>query len=123
MKYGEYGRTKNGQIDKYVNIEGKSYKLIVRDNKITQLRWYVEDCGGIVNHSKDAKDLVQAGDLVYYTIKGLEHSTYIDIVSEHTDARTLEKTLRVRIYKLEQLNIKKILTKEQINENIFEVVE
>lgn len=123
MKYGEYGRTKNGQIDKYVNIEGKSYKLIVRDNKITQLRWYVEDCGGIVNHSKDPKDLIQAGDLVYYTIKGLEHSTYIDIVSEHTDARTLEKTLRVRIYKLEQLNIKKILTKEQINENIFEVME
>lgn len=77
----------------------------------------------VVNHSKDPKDLVQAGDLVYYTIKGLEHSTYIDIVSEHTDARTLEKTLRVRIYKLEQLNIKKILTKEQINENIFEVVE
>lgn len=123
MKYGEYGRTKNGQIDKYVNIEGKSYKLIVRDNKITQLRWYVEDCGGIVNHSKNIIDLVQAGDLVYYTIKGLEHSTYIDIVSEHTDARTLENTLIVRMYKLEQLNIKKILTKEQINENIFEVVE
>jgi len=77
----------------------------------------------IVNHSKAPKDLVQAGDLVYYKIKGLEHSTYIDIVAEHTDARTLEKTLRVRIYKLEQLNIKKILTKEQINENIFEVVE
>lgn len=77
----------------------------------------------IVKESEDIKELVQAGDLVYYTIKGLEHSTYIDIVSEHTDARTLEKNLRVRIYKLEQLNIKKILTKEQINENIFKVVE
>ena len=102
---------------------GLRYKLNI--NKQIQCNlingWVHED--KIVNHSKDPKDLVQAGDLVYYTIKGLEHSTYIDIVSEHTDARTLEKTLRVRIYKLEQLNIKKILTKEQINENIFEVVE
>ncbi len=77
----------------------------------------------IVKESENIIDLVQAGDLVYYTIKGLEHWTYIDIVKEHTNVRTLEKTLRIRIYKLEQLNIKKILTKEQINGSFFEVVE
>lgn len=107
-------RTRNGIIFQ-VDEENKNIYM----NEFMNMRGDRD----IVNHSKDLKDLVQAGDLVYYTIKGLEHSTYIDIVSEHTDARTLEKTLRVIIYKLEQLNIKKILTKEQINEDIFEVVE
>lgn len=77
----------------------------------------------IVKKSENIIDLVQAEDLVCYTIKGLEHWTYIDIVKEHTDVRTLEKILRIRMYKLEELNIKKILTKEQINGSFFEVVE
>lgn len=121
-------RTYQGTIARIEDLEF-DIKFRIKDNKPLYVKWK-EDFGGayvqkelIVNHSKDPKDLVQAGDLVYYTIKGLEHSTYVDIVAEHTDARTLEKTLRARMYKLEQLNIKKILTKEQINENIFEVVE
>lgn len=133
IKVGEYVRTKRGiaQIidlvcgqDAYFDTEN-----IFETNDIDFYRNNGIDIYGsifrdlVVKHSKQLIDLVEAGDLVYYTIKGLEHSTYIDIVSEHTDARTLEKKLRVRIYKLEQLNIKKILTKEQINENIFKVVE
>lgn len=116
IKIGEYVRTDKGEIFKVLEIEKGSIRIK------SNYREWIGICR-IVNHSKNIIDLIQAEDLVYYTIKGLEHSTYIDIVSEHTDARTLEKTLRVRIYKLEQLNIKKILTKEQMNENIFEVVE
>ena len=110
MKDKIYVRNVFGDIYKVDDLTDVIYKTDVLYNRI-------------VKHSKQPIDLVESGDLVYYTIKGLEHSTYIDIVSEHTDARTLEKILKVRIYKLEQLNIKKILTKEQINENIFKVVE
>lgn len=119
---GEYGRTKNGHIDKYVNIEGKSYKLIVRDNKLTELRWYVEDCGGIVNHSKNIKDLVQAGDVVIYRIKGFEHYN-IDIVKEYTKVSTLKTELRVGLYSLEQVEIKQILTKEKFESECYKVKE
>ena len=45
----------------------------------------------------------------------------IDIVKEHTDARTLEKTLRVGLLSLEQVNIKQILTKEQFKKESYEV--
>ena len=102
------------------NIFGDIYKIDDTKNFI-----YLGDkfYNRIVKESEDIIDLVQAEDLVYYTIKGLEHWTYIDIVKEHTNVRTLEKTLRIRMYKLEQLNIKKILTKEQINGSFFEVVE
>ena len=100
------------------NIFGDIYK------KSADVMYKTDDLyNRIVKKSENIIDLVQAGDLVYYTIKGLEHWTYIDIVKEHTNVRTLEKTLRIRMYKLEQLNIKKILTKEQINGSFFEVVE
>lgn len=102
------------------NIFGDIYKI----DDVTDVMYRTDFLyNRIVKQSNNIIDLVQAGDLVYYTIKGLEHWTYIDIVKEHTDARTLEKILRIRVYKLEELNIKKILTKEQIKGSFFEVVE
>lgn len=102
------------------NIFGNIYKV----DDVTDVIYKTDFLyNRIVKQSNNIIDLIQSGDIVYYTIKGLEHWTSIGIVKEHTDARTLEKTLRIRMYKLEQLNIKKILTKEQINGSFFEVVE
>ena len=49
--------------------------------------------------------------------------TDIEIVKEHTDARTLKKTLRVGLWSLEQVNIKQILTKEQFEGESYRVEE
>lgn len=109
------------EINEYIrNTFGVIYKV----NSLNDL-YFIEDkfYNRIVKHSKNIKDLVQAEDVIVYTIKGLEHSTYIDIVKEHTDARTLKSKLRVRIYSLEQLNIKQILTKEQFENNSYKVEE
>ena len=42
--------------------------------------------------------------------------TDIEIVKEHIDARTQEKTLRVGLWSLDQVEIKEILTKEKFNQ-------
>ena len=47
----------------------------------------------------------------------------IDIVKEHIDARTLEKSLRVGLWSLEQVNIKQILTKEQFERESYRLEE
>ena len=68
----------------------------------------------IIKHCFDIKDLVQAGDIILYTINC--KIADIEIVKEHIDARTQEKTLRVGLWSLEQVEIKEILTKEQFNQ-------
>ena len=77
------------------------------------------DCN--VKHSSNIKDLIQAGDIVIYTINC--KIADIDIVKEHTDSRTLKKTLRVGLWSLEQVNIKQILTKEQFERESYRVEE
>lgn len=110
IKVGEYVRNVFGYIYKLENLNDYDF---LRD------KFY----NNIVKHSKNIKDLVQAEDVIVYTIKGLEHSTYIDIVKEHTDARTLKSKFRVGMYFLEQLNIKQILTKEQFERESYKVEE
>lgn len=76
----------------------------------------------VVNHSKDPKDLVQAGDVVKYKSKGLR-SIYIAEVRKYTDARSNKELLLVRGYSLENVEILEILTKEQFKQNSYKVVE
>ena len=75
MKDKIYVRNIFGDIYKVDDVTDVMYKTDVLYNRI-------------VKESNNIIDLVQVGDLVYYTIKGLEHWTYIDIVKEHT--QTLE---------------------------------
>ena len=49
--------------------------------------------------------------------------TDIEIVKEHTDSRTLEKSLRVGLWSLEQVNIKQILTKERFESESYRLEE
>ena len=124
LEIGEFVRTKNGIIDKIENYSlGCCVWHCVKGMCIDRCNTIGTHLTDIVKHSKNIKDLVQAEDVIVYTIKGLEHSTYIDIVKEHTDARTLKSKLRVRIYSLEQLNIKQVLTKEQFTRESYKVEE
>lgn len=116
IKENDYFRTTTGEIFKAVaSKDGKVYYAFGEH--------YWVDSIAITDFKENIKDLMQAGDMVLYTIKGLEHSTYIDIVKEYADARTLKSKLRVELYSLEQINIKKILTKEKFESECFKVEE
>ena len=120
IKVGEYVRTRGGGIYKITNIipyyenDKLDYdeQIVEFDQQFSNWKiWQV--ISFIVKHSFDIKDLVQAGDIILYNVNS--KMTDIEIVKEHTDARTQEKTLRVGIWSLEQVKIKEILTKEQFN--------
>jgi CxxC motif-containing protein len=113
IKVGEYIRTPYNQIEKVIRIdeERTDYVGVETDLSYYNLDWLK---ARKVKHSFDIKDLVQAGDIVLYNVNS--KMTDIGIVKEHIDARTQEKTLRVGIWSLEQVEIKEILTKEQFNQ-------
>ena len=124
IKIGEYVRTRKGKITKVIGVEIENY-----DDGTTEIFCETELNPGyldytskdIIKHSSNIKDLVQAGDIVVYTINC--KFADIEIVKEHTDTRTLEKTLRVGLWSLEQVNIKQILTKEKFERESYRVEE
>ena len=126
LKVGRYGRTNLGDIFifAWLEINGKRVenKVILGDGqKITNNFYYFAKGERIVKHSKNIKDLVQAGDIILYNVNS--KMTDIEIVKEHIDARTQEKTLRVGIWSLGQVEIKEILTKEQFDSRKYIVEE
>ena len=129
IKVGEYVRTpQQGFIGKLVEVNKNVlnyYKIDVgreirRINGISDKYIYSRD-GFRLKHSSNIKDLIQVGDIIIYTINC--KFADIEIVKEHTDARTLEKTLRVGLYSLEQVDIKQILTKEKFESESYRLEE
>ena len=129
IKVGEYVRTlEQGYIGKLVEVNKdvlNYYKIDVgkeirRINGMSDNYIYSRDGFGL-KHSKNIKDLIQVGDIIIYTINC--KIADIDIVKEHTDARTLKKTLRVGLWSLEQVNIKQILTKERFESESYRLEE
>jgi hypothetical protein len=129
IKVGEYVRTpQQGFIGKLVGVIKNLfnyYKIdigreIRRINGMSDNYIYSRDGFGL-KHSSNIKDLIQAEDIVIYTINC--KMTDIEIVKEHTDARTLEKSLRVGLYSLEQVDIKQILTKEKFESESYRLEE
>ena len=118
IKVGEYIRTKDGVIAKVTYVDAM---MVDCDRDVFDLdnldmmeipTEYIKEY--IVKHSTNIKDLVQAGDIILYNVNS--KMTDIENVKEHIDARTQEKTLRVGMWSLEQVEIKEILTKEQFNQ-------
>lgn len=121
IKVGDFVRTKEGIIDKVtIDYKGKCNNPNCNYKHIScKCNYYDEE--NIVKHSSNIKDLVQAGDVVIYTINC--KMTDIEIVKEHTDSRTLEKSLRVGLWSLEQVDIKQILTKEKFESESYRLEE
>lgn len=115
IKVGEYVKLRDGEITKVEAINEKTFRC--KFHKV-RCELFIDF---IVNHSKNIKDLVQAGDVVIYTINS--KFADIEIVREYTDARTLKTELRVGLYSLEQVDIKQILTKEQFESESYKVKE
>lgn len=115
IKENDYFRTTTGEIFKAVASKyGKVYYAFGEH--------YWVDSIAITNFKENIKDLIQAGDIVVYKIRGLEHYN-VDIVKEYTEARTLKTELRIGLYSLEQVEIKQILTKEKFGNECFKVEE
>lgn len=125
IKVGEYVRTKIGigrivEIFEYEDGHKDYYtdKCIDDEDKSTTLHKHQ-----ILKHSHNIIDLIKSDDILVYELKGLKNSTHIDIVKEHKDARTSKIKLSVGLYSLEQVFIKKVLTKEQFCANCYEAEE
>ena len=119
IKVNDYIRTPYNTIEKIIKVEeNKDYIGVETDRSYYIFSWLKTH---EVKHSSNIKDLIQAGDIIIYTINC--KIADIDIVKEHTDARTLEKSLRVGLWSLEQVDIKQILTKEQFERESYRVEE
>lgn len=129
IQVGYYVRTNEGIIGKIKRIEfdktDKSLKWYVFDKKRPDLNVIEEvyiNKPYIVQHSKNIKDLIIEEDILRYKLKGLKNE-YITVVKKCYDARSNENWLLINGYKLEQVEILEILTKEQYKENCFKVVQ
>lgn len=126
IEVGEYARTKTGKILKVDIIEKckicpqNEYINIEVINDILFKNIYHQD--DIVNHSKNIKDLIQAGDVVKYKFNNLAH-TDLGEVKNYIDARSRKEFLGIKGFKLEDVDILEILTKENFENNSYKVVE
>ena len=126
IEVGEYIRTKNGEIgvfDRYSSRKENSlYKspfncFIKIRNRKTPLQC-CEDY--IAKHSKQLIELIESGDLIIYRLRGLKHQSE-GFIRIHKDARSGKEKLGIDSYSLEQIEIIKILTHEQIEQNCYKV--
>lgn len=115
IKENDFVRLRDGSITKIEEVNKETFKCKFHRVRCELFIDY------IVKHSSNIKDLIQVGDIIIYTINC--KMADIDIVKEHTDARTLEKLLRVGLWSLEQVNIKQILTKEKFESESYRLEE
>ena len=128
IEIGEYVRTREVYLGKVIAINEQDYNYLVIDTTreirndgfpATYLYLKNED---IVKHSKKIIVLITEGDILRYKLKGLKNE-YITVVKKCYDARSNENWLLINGYKLEQVEILEILTKEQYTKNCFEVMQ
>ena len=122
IEVGEYVRTVSGIIDKVIiDYYGTCNDPNCNCKHIScQKNYYDEE--DIVKHSKTIINLITEGDILKYKLKGLKNE-YMTVIKKYYDARSNENWLLINGYKIEQVEILAILTKEQYTKNCFEVVQ
>lgn len=112
QRFGEYVRTKDGRIGTFNRYSSRPENSIYKSPfncfvKMQGRKTPLQCCRDyILKHSKNIIDLIEAGDIVLYKIKGLEYFN-IAVVEEYTEARTLKKELRVGLYSFSTRTIRK----------------
>lgn len=120
IEVNEYVRTKDGVIDKVIiEYDGKCNNPNCSEKHIScKYNYYNEK--DIVKHRKQLKDLIESGDLIIYRLRGLKHQCK-GFIRIYKDARSGKENLGIDYYSLEQIEIIKILTHEQIEANCYKV--
>lgn len=114
IEVGEYVRTKDGYIGKILKINKSKRECdtyYVTDT--TMASGFYEH---IYKHSKKLIDIIEEGDLCYYKVRGSD-----TIYRSLATVNSLRK-IQLYFYSLEQIEIIKILTYEQIEDNCYKVV-
>lgn len=137
IQVGYYVRTNKGEIRKIIKIDSK---LVIVGHGMQDMEYFCKFNKGeciygetynkliinikeyITKHSQSIIDLIEEGDILRYKLKGLKNE-YITVVKKCYDARSNENWLLINGYKLEQVEILEILTKEQYIKNCFKVVQ
>lgn len=119
FKKTTYARTEDGEIGvikKYEFYDGLAnpylIKLLGNDYECA----YEEK----PKISENLNELIEEGDLLRFKLKGLDHE-YITIVKKYHDARSKEEWLIINGYKLEQVEILGIITREQYKRLEFKI--
>lgn len=101
------------------NVFGDIYKV----DDVTDIMYKTDFLyNRIVKQSNNIIDLVQAGDIVKYKLKGLKRISIAKVIN-YIDARSDKELLLIEGYSLENVEILEILTKEKYNQECSEVVE
>lgn len=120
LEIGEYVRDKNGNIDKIENYSlGCCVWHCVKGMCIDRCNTVGTHLTDIVKHSKNIKELVEAGDVIKYKINSLR--VELGKVEKYTDARSFKEYLGVNGCSLEEVDILEILTKEKFESECFKV--
>lgn len=97
----------------YVRTESGDIFIVDNDRKVVQgIKFLDVQYGRIVKHSKNIKEIVGYKDLLVYEVNGKRHKGFIKEVNKHFE---------IDHWSLEQIKIIKIITREKLLENVFEV--
>lgn len=98
----EYIRTESGDI---FIVDDK--KKVVQGIKFLDVQY-----GKIIKHSKNIKEIIKYRDLLVYEVNGKRHKGFIKEINKHYE---------IDHWSLEQIKIIKIITREKLLGNVFEV--
>lgn len=126
IKVGDYVRLNRNQgINKIIEIEDDfRYSL---ENEIADEYGEITDCickysleDEILNYKTNIIDLIEEGDIVLYKLNNF-NQIKIGRVEKQIDPRSMKEALRVEFYRIDQVKVLKIITKEQFENIGYEV--
>ena len=117
IKTKEYVRTNEGNIFQITQvIIHKKYTLIETDNFGTISESVLKEI--MQEKSFDIRNLLKEGDIVIYNLKNLGHLK-IGITKKYKDTRSGEEYLILGGYKLDNITVSRILTKQEFNTHCY----
>lgn len=97
----------------YIRTESGNIFIVDSEKKVLQgLKFLNVQYGDITKHSKNIKDIVSYKDLIVYRVNGKQHKGFV--TKYHNE-------LGINFYSLDQIEISKIVTREKLLQNVFEV--
>lgn len=128
IKVGEYIKTCTGEIRKITGIADREYQVFTMDKKCL-LPIYTNDDSTlenlisigddqIIKHSKEIADLILEDDFIIYTVTS--NIVKVGLVKKYKDKNN-NYYLGVEGYDLTQMNIKKVITRKEIEKVGYKV--